>query len=637
MKSFFINIGILYILLFGSQLKLSSQDCVTTGPIITEWAVGIGGTFNASFIEIYNGTGADLDMGDYMIVTSIDGEWLQDSVVAHHPTDRHMNDFGPTGEYPYLSEPVILAPGEFFIFCNDSAYANLDILIPDLGDNAIVRKSNFTANIYTTSNLLGYYAFLYIAHRDEFLTPVDVVGKVGGNWGGMKKDFRRKPIILDPKDSYDATDWDSYDGADVAILSDIGKHTMYCTSEIEVKNNGIILNNGDNFDFGTLFLGESFDTTFTVFNIGGNKPLELGTPAAQLSSGITLKSDTDMKTVQIEDSTEFTVTVTPSSLGAFTGTISIACNDIINDPFVINILADVIDHYIDPPVVESTQIIAIEDADLDVEFTSHGIFTGVFEIQLSDAAGSFTTPTVIGTLDVGDPGVKIHTTTILSSTPEGIGYRIRIYNSDGDFASLDNGEDITIVTVEPSIDAPIVETTNVNAADDADLDVEFTSHGIFTGEFEIQLSDAAGSFTSPTVIGTLDVGAPGVKNHTATILSTTPEGTGYRIRIYNSDGEITSSDNGEDITIVTSGPGAIETNTADKLKVYPNPASEIVHVSYKSDQQSTLKVISLSGKVYAEHQFDRTTSLDISDLAPGMYILNVCSGKESTFRKMVIQ
>ena len=81
------------------------------------------------------------------------------------------------------------------------------------------------------------------------------------------------------------------------------------------------------------------------------------------------------------------------------------------------------------------------------------------------------------------------------------------------------------------------------------ISVPFTCNAPFTGSnvFSAELSDATGSFTSPTVIGTLGSTVSGTIN--ATIPGGTPAGNNYRIRVVSSDPIIVGTDNGIDITI----------------------------------------------------------------------------------------
>lgn len=94
----------------------------------------------------------------------------------------------------------------------------------------------------------------------------------------------------------------------------------------------------------------------------------------------------------------------------------------------------------------------------------------------------------------------------------------------------------------------------------ASLNVPYTITGTYNGTnvFTAELSDASGSFASPTAIGTLSSALAGTI--TATIPFTATTGTGYRIRVTSSTPGITGTNNGTDLTI--SAPVATATSTA---------------------------------------------------------------------------
>ncbi|MBS1538494.1 MAG: PKD domain-containing protein [Bacteroidetes bacterium] len=79
--------------------------------------------------------------------------------------------------------------------------------------------------------------------------------------------------------------------------------------------------------------------------------------------------------------------------------------------------------------------------------------------------------------------------------------------------------------------------------------VPFTIAGTFNSDnvFTAQLSDAGGSFASPTSIGTLNGTSQGVIN--ATIPLNTPDGGGYRIRVVGSSPSTTGTDNGNNLAM----------------------------------------------------------------------------------------
>jgi gliding motility-associated-like protein len=84
------------------------------------------------------------------------------------------------------------------------------------------------------------------------------------------------------------------------------------------------------------------------------------------------------------------------------------------------------------------------------------IFTGllnagnVLSVELSDITGSFASPTVLGTQSTTNATGFI-TSTLPTSLPEGIGYRLRVRSTNPAFISADNGADLQITTsVQPT-------------------------------------------------------------------------------------------------------------------------------------------------------------------------------------------
>lgn len=100
------------------------------------------------------------------------------------------------------------------------------------------------------------------------------------------------------------------------------------------------------------------------------------------------------------------------------------------------------------------------------------------------------------------------------------------------------------------------------------LTVNFNATGspqagnIYTAE----LSDATGSFASPTTIGTLNSTATGALSINATIPGSTPVGTGYRIRVNASNPAATGTDNGSNISI----------NQTPTISINASPANGII-------------------------------------------------------------
>ena len=87
------------------------------------------------------------------------------------------------------------------------------------------------------------------------------------------------------------------------------------------------------------------------------------------------------------------------------------------------------------------------------------------------------------------------------------------------------------------------------SAPDASVNIPFTVSASFNAGniFTAQLSDANGSFSAPTVIGTLTSTTDGTIN--ATIPATTPDGNGYLVRVIASNPAVSGSDNGTALVV----------------------------------------------------------------------------------------
>ncbi|WP_375433668.1 cellulose binding domain-containing protein [uncultured Hymenobacter sp.] len=79
------------------------------------------------------------------------------------------------------------------------------------------------------------------------------------------------------------------------------------------------------------------------------------------------------------------------------------------------------------------------------------------------------------------------------------------------------------------------------------FDVAYTASGTFTGSFKVQLSDAAGAFPANTTDNI--IGSGSTSPIAATIPASTPNGTGYRIRVVNDGLATYGSTNGTNLTV----------------------------------------------------------------------------------------
>lgn len=202
----------------------------------------------------------------------------------------------------------------------------------------------------------------------------------------------------------------------------------------------------------------------------------------------------------------------------------------------------------------------------------------VFTAQLSDASGSFASPLAIGTATA--TGAGNISVTIPSTTTSSTLYRIRVVSTNPVTTSLPTASSLTVNQL--GINAPTVSTTSL--CQGAAISVTYTVQNSCTfpntpsnNVFTAQLSNAAGSFASPTAIGTLTSNNSGTIN--AVVPPATPAGTNYRVRVVSSNPTvIVSADNGANITVsATSGNPATFGTTAWNAAVYSGTNATITN------------------------------------------------------------
>ncbi len=71
--------------------------------------------------------------------------------------------------------------------------------------------------------------------------------------------------------------------------------------------------------------------------------------------------------------------------------------------------------------------------------------------------------------------------------------------------------------------------------------------------------------------------------------------------------------------------------------MFPNPASELLNIQIPSANDiTTLKIYDILGKAIFEHTLNTPSNLiDVSHMAPGVYLLSFQSGKSSKTVKFI--
>jgi hypothetical protein len=117
------------------------------------------------------------------------------------------------------------------------------------------------------------------------------------------------------------------------------------------------------------------------------------------------------------------------------------------------------------------------------------------------------------------------------------------------YPGVRQGPGLAIITPIQTQTITTSTINNSNLCPGVSFNVPFTATGSFnTGNsFTAQLSDASGSFASPTPIGSISGMTSGSIQATAPL--DIPAGTGYRVRVVSSNPSIIGSDNGENLSI----------------------------------------------------------------------------------------
>jgi len=72
------------------------------------------------------------------------------------------------------------------------------------------------------------------------------------------------------------------------------------------------------------------------------------------------------------------------------------------------------------------------------------------------------------------------------------------------------------------------------------------------------------------------------------------------------------------------------------IRIYPNPAKEVLHIDLASDISARIKILNIHGQVMLEKQLDsKNVSINISSLPAGLYFVQVDAAHQKLTRKIV--
>lgn len=83
----------------------------------------------------------------------------------------------------------------------------------------------------------------------------------------------------------------------------------------------------------------------------------------------------------------------------------------------------------------------------------------------------------------------------------------------------------------------------------------------------------------------------------------------------------------------------ISNPVSDVFRMYPNPATEVVHFSFagSTDEKVTVTLFDTKGRMVAREVFSSHTSLNTSTLEAGVYVVNFKTDNFTQIIKLVIK
>lgn len=73
------------------------------------------------------------------------------------------------------------------------------------------------------------------------------------------------------------------------------------------------------------------------------------------------------------------------------------------------------------------------------------------------------------------------------------------------------------------------------------------------------------------------------------------------------------------------------------MRLYPNPATDLVSIEINDNKQSELNLIDITGKTVVQKTFYKKTRFDVKGLVKGVYVVQVKTGSEVISRKIIVE
>ena len=76
--------------------------------------------------------------------------------------------------------------------------------------------------------------------------------------------------------------------------------------------------------------------------------------------------------------------------------------------------------------------------------------------------------------------------------------------------------------------------------------------------------------------------------------------------------------------------------TENEISIFPIPATYQLNIEAEAEN-ATYKLYNISGKLHIQNAFRNTTTIDLSKIGKGTYLLNITSKKGSVTKKVIVE
>jgi subtilisin-like proprotein convertase family protein len=384
--------------------------------------------------------------------------------------------------------------------------------------------------------------------------------------------------------------------ANISIANDDANENPYdfsvtgtgITPEMNVREGSTNIASGGSYDFGSIATSTSTGAiTFTIENTGTAALALSGTPKVAISGVdaadfIIVQTGTAASVSGPSGTTTFTIEFNPTTGSSKTAQISIANNDLNENPYTINLTGTGLTSAPEINVKQSTNdlisgsgtygfgSLATGASSSAITFTVENLgnanlsLSGTPRVSISGNTADFT---IDQTITLATVAASSNTTFTITFNPTVAGARsatISIDNNDNDenpYTFTVTGTGLQSIATGTITGSPFCVGNTATTS----VSVPYTVVGSYTAgnTFTAVLSNSSGSFASGTTnIGTATSTTSG--SITATIPASVGAGTLYRIRVVSSTPAVTGTDNGTNLTVQAfAGPSSVAASCSD--------------------------------------------------------------------------